>query len=103
MFICQESGRHVYFSRDWQPCLFAKRVAAMFICQESGRHVYLSREWPTCLFVKRMADMFICQESGRHAYFFRIVTLAVRSKSSYENHQIFIFKIYGKERQIKWI
>jgi hypothetical protein len=69
MLICQEIGRHVYLSREWPPCLFFKRLAAMFICQESGRHVYLSREWPTCLFVKRVADMFICQEIGRHAYF----------------------------------
>ena len=46
-----------------------KRVSAMFICQESGRHAYLSREWPPCLFVKRVVAMLICQEIGRHVYF----------------------------------
>ena len=71
MFICQESGRHVYLSREWPPCLFVKRLAAMFICQESGRHVYFSRDWPPCLFAKRVAAMFICQESGRHVYLSR--------------------------------
>jgi hypothetical protein len=39
------------------------RLAAMLICQEIGRHVYLSREWSPCLFFKRLAAMFICQES----------------------------------------